>query len=250
LSTNNLIEIYNHIISSHQGYLDFLNTLTIHVTDFFRDKQLWEYLREDLFISILNASSNTRSTPNKPYRIWSAGCSSGQEPYSLAISFVEAYKKRMYKKGRPMTWNIRRINALPFEIFASDINDRIIKTAQDGIYSKETLKKVDPRIIRDYFVKKEDGYHISEYIKKKVTFKQLDLFKDRFPKKLDLIACRNVIIYFTKEQQSILFKKFWESLTPHSHLIIGKSELLPRDINKYFKSINLREHVYETIKNA
>ncbi|XEO79651.1 hypothetical protein WKT22_04696 [Candidatus Lokiarchaeum ossiferum] len=245
LNTTNLFEIYNHIQKSHEGYLDFLNTLTIHVTEFFRDKSLWDYLRDELFLKILGGATGQQPTRQNPYRIWSAGCSSGQEPYSLAIMFVEAYKKYTYKSGRPMTWSLNRIKALPFQIIASDINDRILITAQEGIYSEKTLKNADPRIIREYFTKEEDGYHISPIIKEKVTFKQLDLFKGKFPVKFHLVTCRNVVIYFTKDQQRILFKRFWDSLLPKTNMVIGKSELLPIEINKYFKLIKLSEHVYE-----
>ena len=247
LDTTDLIQIYNHIKKSHEGYLDFLNTLTIHVTEFFRDKSLWDYLGDEVFPNILKGTSGHQPTRKSPYRIWSAGCSSGQEPYSLAITFVEAYKKHMTRAGRPMTWSLRRIASLPFEIMATDINDNIIATAKEGIYSEKTLKNADPRIIREYFTKEEDGYHITPYIKSKVTFKQLDLFKGRFPNKYHLITCRNVVIYFTKDQQRILFKRFWDSLEPSGNMVTGKSELLPIEINKFFKLIKLAEHVYVRI---
>ncbi|MHA2001008.1 MAG: CheR family methyltransferase [Promethearchaeota archaeon] len=246
--TNDLKDIYNHINDSFEGYIDFLNTLTIHVTEFFRDRSMWNYLRDNVFSKIYHSDYIKIPTRAHPFRIWSAGCSSGQEPYSMAIMFVEAYKKQLRKDHKFAHFSRADIESLPFEIVAVDVNKRIIKKAQEGLYDAKSLKNSDPDLTKNYFDKVDDKYQICDEIKQKVKFSKLDLFTGKFPKRIDLIMCRNVVIYFTKEQQAILFKRFWESMNKGAHMIIGKSELLPPVVNKYFKLLKIAEHVYHRVE--
>ena len=250
LHTQDLRQIYKHIEASHQGYLDFLNTLTIHVTEFFRDKSLWEYARDSLFMPLFSKYHDLHPQKDRPFRIWSAGCSSGQEPYSLAIMYLEAYRKHHLKLGRINTWSKQTIAQAPVEIVATDINARIIETAQKGIYDVGTLKNAEPRIIKNYFTKEGKKFHIRKEIKQKVKFKKIDLFQGPFPTHFDLVVCRNVVIYFTKDQQRILFRRFWESMRPSAFLIIGKSEMLPLDLKALFQVLEIREHVYKRLDLA
>lgn len=250
LGTPDLIKIYDHIKDSHEGYIDFLNTLTIHVTEFFRDRTMWDYMEQELFPPIIQGDKGSKPTKSRPYQVWSAGCSSGEEPYSLAITFTEVYEKMMKKEGILHESLMESSMPIPIKIFASDINRRILKEAQEGIYSERTLKNASSRIRNKYFTKESNSkgfpvYRLCDRIKELVTFQKIDLFKDNFPKRMDLITCRNVVIYFTKEQQKVLFTRFWDSLNEDRNMITGKSELLPVEVKKHFKLIKLAEHVYE-----
>ncbi len=250
LGTSDLREIYLYIKGSRDAFIEFLNTLTIHVTEFFRDRSMWDYLRNNLFLNYWKEQDSQNFPPNnsKIYRIWSAGCSSGQEPYSLAIMMAEAYRKTLSSHGRFSKWNLAQIKELPFEIVATDVNQRILNRAKEGCYQQTTMKNADANIVHQYFNQTEKGFEICPEIKAKVKFHQHNLFQKPHHSHFDLIMCRNVVIYFTKAQQKILFEKFWNCLSPQGNLIIGKSELLPTESAKLFTLLELAEHVFQKNK--
>lgn len=178
----------------------FKNFITINTSEFFRDIKLYDYIKKQI---IADYSKKFASV-----KFWSAGCSIGAEPYSIAILAQEA--------------NIRN-----YAILASDFDRVILGKAREGIYTANLLKNVPKDILQKYFVAKGDKYHIDSSLKGKIVFKEHNLLKDAYPSDQDVILCRNVFIYFTQEVQQDLIASFTKSLKPGGYFIIGSSEFIP-----------------------
>ena len=180
--------------------LDALRTmLTINVTEFFRDGAQWRTLRESVLPDLL------KHTPSP--KIWSAGCSHGGEPYSVAMLLAEA-------GGGPNS-----------SIVATDIDRQVLKNARDGgPYGPSDVASVPAEIRAAYFREDEAGFWVTPEIRRRVRFRELNLLRDAFPQAVDLILCRNVIIYFTEEVKDDLIRRFHRSLKPAGVLFIGATE--------------------------
>jgi len=223
--------------NSHKEYENFLNTFAINVTEFFRDQTLWEWILNDSFVEIRKKLENKFSF----LKIWSAGCSSGEEPYSIGILIYEKF------------FDIIKSNKLIVKITATDIDEDALKKAEEGLYKKESLKTLlnwRKDFLEKYFtlekIGSQDFYRIKENIKKLVVFKKHNLLTEPIDDKFDVVFCRNLFIYFTKESKDIVVKKFYDSLVEGGLLVIGKSEVL---FSQYFEPVNLQERVYRKIVN-
>lgn len=187
---------------------EFLELLTIKETYFFRNPPHFKVLREKIIPEIVNSVKNKMW---KNIRLWSAGCSTGEEPYTIAILMKEYF-------SHLQNWNI--------EILATDLSAQAIHTAIQGVYSDRSVKFVDKEILKKYFYHRHDKYYISDEIKKMVNFQIHNLVVDKFPENFDVIFCRNVTIYFPKEITKQIMLNFHTSLKPGGYLIIGHSESL------------------------
>ena len=175
----------------------FVDYITINVSEFFRNPEQWEYLENEVIPRLKDRSK---------VRIWSAACSTGDEPYSLAVLFLK-YLPR-----------------IRFSITATDIDDLSLAAAREGIYTSKSIKCV-PEEFRGYFTQVgNDSYAIAPEIKKCVNFKKHNLLKDEFPRNMDLLVCRNVLIYFTEEKKEELFSQFYDSLGRGGILFLGNTE--------------------------
>ncbi len=187
------------LLDSEPGiYRKFLDHITINVSEFFRNWNHWEILKNDIIPKLLQKRPQVRA--------WSAGCSTGEEPYSLAILFQEYFPQRFEK------------------ILATDIDQDALEKAKIGIYSAKALQGVASFLVKKYFDEKDGNFRIKDEIKACVRFERHDLLKDRYPSNLDLILCRNVVIYFTEDAKEKLYRKFVDSLRPGGVLFIGSTE--------------------------
>lgn len=190
----------------------FINAVTTNKTDFFREPHHFEFMIETAIPELL------RSKPNKVLRVWSSACSIGAEPYTLAI-VLEEYKQ----KHRSQLQN--------YEIFATDISTQVLRHAQNGIYSTVDMKPVTKYLQKKYIMqskdKNSDAVRIVPELRKKITFRHLNLMQSfSFNKPIDIIFCRNVMIYFKKETQTDLVHRLIQQLTPGGYLFMGHSEVL------------------------
>jgi len=202
--------ITKNSIDSYMGYVDaiskdsklydeFINYLTINVSEFYRNPEQWVMLEKELLPMML--------AKNSTLKVWSAACSTGDEPYSLVM---------LLSKFMPLN----RI-----KVFATDIDKQILEKASVGLYNVKSLKGLPDEFVKKYFTKLNDtSYKISDEIKKCVEFKQHNLLKDEYPRQCDLIVCRNVVIYFTEEAKDKIYKQFNESLKPEGFLFVGSTE--------------------------
>ena len=177
----------------------FVNFLTINVSEFYRNPDQWKLMDESVIPKLL-------ANNNRQIKIWSAACSTGDEPYSLAMAF---------SKHIPLS-NIK--------ILATDIDKQVIQHAQVGLYNAKSIVGVPDDMKKKYFTQVGSSYQIADEIKKCVEFKEHNLLKDIYPKDFDLILCRNVVIYFTDEAKDMIYQKFFESLKKKGVLFIGSTE--------------------------
>ena len=155
----------------------------------------------------------------RPIRIWSAGCSIGCEPYTMSMILNELDPRGNH------------------QIIATDVDVPILNRARTGIgYLPAEVRGVPPEILRKYFVFDGSTYKVTDDIKRRITFKRHDLLSDPYPADLDLILCRNVVIYFNDEAKAVIYRGFAESLKPGGYLFIGGSEMIMRAADIGFRS--------------
>lgn len=184
---------------SPELFEQFVNFLTINVSEFYRNPEQWKLLDEKVIPKLIQDHGRN-------LKIWSAACSTGDEPYSLVMAF---------SKHIPLS-NIH--------ITATDIDKQVIASAKAGLYSEKSVLNVPADLKKKYFTKIGSSYQIADEIKKCVTFREHNLLKDVYPKDFDLILCRNVVIYFTDEAKDEIYRKFFASLKEKGVLFIGSTE--------------------------
>jgi two-component system, chemotaxis family, CheB/CheR fusion protein len=188
-----------------EEYAKLISSLLIKVTEFFRDPKVFDHLRTHTLPLLIEAARKD----GRQLRVWSAGCSTGEEAYSLAITLLEAL-------GRDKTLDVR--------VFATDIDGAAIAFARRGLYPPGALKKVPPAIHERYFVKSDGGYEVARSVRALMTFGEHDLgARAPFPR-IDLILCRNVLIYFSAPMQRAALETFGFSLRDDGRLVLGPSE--------------------------
>ncbi|SFF96298.1 chemotaxis protein methyltransferase CheR [Desulfotomaculum arcticum] len=192
-------ELYRQITQKREDYEKFLDHLTINVSEFFRDPHRFTELQQHLKEMFRDRNS---------VKIWSAACSNGSEPYSIAIILEE-----MGLAGRS-------------SIDATDLDRQILNKARQARYNRDGLKNVSTERLQRFFDVQGDLYVLKDIVKKKISFRYHDLLNDEYQKNYDLIVCRNVTIYFTREAQDLIYKKFHRSLNTNGILFIGGSEMI------------------------
>ena len=196
---NDLLQYFDMIDKNKDKFDEFINFLTINVSEFFRNPDQWKLVQEKLLPSLMNN--------NKDLKIWSAACSTGEEPYTIAMILS----------------TLLPLNKIT--VHATDIDDGAMAKAKLGIYSQASLKNVPPALKEKFFKKNNDGkFEISNEIKSRIVFKKHNLLKDPFISSCDLIVCRNVMIYFTEEAKSQIYQNFSNSLKPDGVLFVGATE--------------------------
>lgn len=179
---------------------EFINYITINVSEFYRNPNLWKTL-EDVILPDLISKFGPR------LKVWSAACSTGDEPYSLAMVLAKKVPMRDIK------------------IIATDLDEQVLEKAKDGVYGENSIKGLPKEFQDKYFEKMGDRfYKISDDIKRCVEFKKSNLLKDPYPTGCHLIVCRNVLIYFTEEAKKDVYEKFNKSLVTDGCLFVGNTE--------------------------
>lgn len=178
---------------------EFVNYITINVSEFYRNPDQWKILDETIFPELV-------SKFGKNLKIWSAACSTGDEPYSLVMALS------------------RHIPLNQIKIYATDLDKQVIAKAKVGLYSDKSIASVPEDLKKKYFTQVGPSYKIADEIKARVEFKEHNLLKDTYPTNYHLIVCRNVLIYFTEEAKDLIFKKYYNSLAPGGMLFIGSTE--------------------------
>jgi len=214
LGLNRLDDYLSYLKISTEEEDRLLDFLTINVSRFFRTPLTFEYLAHNTLPALLSEKNKGE------IRIWSAGCAMGEEPYSIAILTRELMKKR---------------NIAPrVRIFATDINPKILKQAEQGIYLEEQIMNVRHGLVADYFKSRENRYHLSKGIKKMVSFSFYDMMDTRTyvpPESVfgnfDLVLCRNLLIYFSLKNQQKIFDKLFRALRAGGCLVLGTTETVP-----------------------
>lgn len=199
--------------------LAFTNAITTNLTSFFREKHHFDFLREKVLPDLKKNKTDRR------IRIWSAGCSSGEEPYSIAMTVRDIFPDLA-------GWDIK--------ILATDLDTNMVQTASNGIYTEERVAGLDKRHTKKWVTQgsgsNEGKIRIARELRDMITFKQLNLMDDwPINGPFDFMFCRNVVIYFNKETQAVLFDRYANLISDNGYLFIGHSESL----HKVCKRFNL-----------
>ncbi len=221
-------------VKGYDGFLDlikkdrdaldaFVSYLTINVSEFFRNKEQWQLMDKEMVPELM-------SKFGKNLKIWSAACSTGDEPYTIVM---------MLSKHIPLN---------QISVLATDLDAVVLAKAKAGIYDKKEVAGVPDEFKKKYFTETPDGkMKVADEIKSRVTFKQADLLRDPYPKDYHLIVCRNVLIYFTEEAKDDVFRKYYSTLAPGGILFIGSTEQI---INyKEIGFVRKNSFYYEKPKN-
>ncbi len=210
--------------------IDFINAITTNLTSFFREKHHFDFLTETAIPSILKANAETRKV-----RVWSAGCSTGEEPYSIAITLRNA---------------IPDIDSWDVKILATDLDTNVLAHAERGVYDYERIDGLDGKIVNKWFMRGQ-GEHaqsvkVSSQLRNMITFRQLNLM-GQWPIKgpLDFMFCRNVVIYFDKATQRVLFDRYANLLRANGHIFLGHSETMFK-VSDRFKLLG--NTIYQRVK--
>lgn len=222
----NNIDEYCHFLEQNQDEITTLfKELLIGVTSFFRDKEAFALLTASILPDMLEGKPNGYTI-----RIWVSACSTGEEAYSIAIC-VKEYLNTLNRN-------------LHIQIFATDIDEKAIDSARSGLYPENIMAHIDDTIRNRYFIKENGQYRIIKAIRETVVFATQSLIKDPPFTKLDLISCRNVLIYFSAELQKKLFPLFHYSLNENGILFLGSSETTGQ-FNEYFEIIDKKWKFYK-----
>jgi len=209
-------------------YKALFDSLSINLTRFFRDPTTFQALEERFLPELVQ-----RRTTERRLRAWSAGCAGGEEPYSLAILLREVLGRALSR------WRV--------EIVATDVDDKALAQAHEASYDATVFEDLTPHYqvwIGRYFTPGSQR-QLHPKVRAMVTLQRHDLTRDPPPAGLDLILCRNVLIYFERDQQDRLYQSFYEALRPEGLLVLGKTEILPMAWSSHFAAVELREHIYE-----
>lgn len=203
LLTKNKIEGYGKYVTvlktDRQRFEEFVNHITINVSEFYRDPSQWKTMEDSVIPALIGRFGRN-------LKIWSAACSTGDEPYSLVMAL---------SRHMPLG-NIR--------IHATDLDKQVIAKAKEGVYPEKSIAAVPPDLKRRYFKRVGDSYKIANEIKACVDFREHNLLKDAYPVGYHMIVCRNVLIYFTEEAKDLVYRKYFRSLTNGGLLFIGSAE--------------------------
>jgi chemotaxis protein methyltransferase CheR len=220
---------YYRLLISQQGKQELsqlVENLTVNETSFFRNKAQLELFQHDVLDGILKRKQERR---DYSVRIWSAGCSTGQEPYTMAMQVADAmsyhYLRHPLQAESPMP---RPLVPAPWrvEILASDINYSVLRTAQEGSYSEHQMAGVDYGYRLRYFDKVGERYAVKRSVRELVHFDFHNLKTEYLPQRNDIIFCRNVMMYFDEAEQKRLVEKFYRCLNPQGYLFVGHAESL------------------------
>lgn len=208
---------YYRLLSEHPNdpeMYNMLDAITTNKTSFFREPKHFEFLNQTVLPNLLEKKEKTR---DRAFRIWSAGCSTGEEPYTIAIIMLEFLENHPQYK---------------IQILATDISTHVLGIATKGIYEKSNITDISLQLFRKYFLRGEKKwkrfYKVKPELSKIVNFERINLIHDpfSFSSSFDFIFCRNVMIYFDKKTQEKLINKYYSVLKPENYLFIGHSESL------------------------
>jgi two-component system CheB/CheR fusion protein len=230
VGAENYLDYQDHLEANPREFTELFNTILINVTAFFRDKPAWDFLAEEVLPKLVEAIPD-----ESPIRVWSAGCASGEEAYTIAILLAEILGEDVFKQR--------------VKIYATDIDEEALAEARAATYTAKALAEVPEEFRARYFVESGRDYSFRPDLRRSVIFGRNELLEDAPISKIDLLICRNVLMYFTVEAQSRILAQFNFALRDHGYLFLGKSEMLIRHAD-YFNPVELKWRVFQRISQG
>jgi two-component system, chemotaxis family, CheB/CheR fusion protein len=218
---------YSDYLEVHpEEFAHLFNVILINVTSFFRDEQAWDYVRDTVLPEVVSARSE------EPVRVWSAGCASGEETYSLAMLLAEALGRDGFRDR--------------VKIYATDADDQALNQARAAGYTETQLTGVPKNLIDKYFTQDSDRFVFDKDLRRSVIFGRHDLVQDAPISRVNLLVCRNTLMYFNTEAQSRILARFHFALAEHGILFLGKAEMLLTHA-QLFAPVDLRRRIFRKI---
>ncbi|KUJ72790.1 CheR family methyltransferase [Thiomicrospira sp. WB1] len=228
MAVNQLSSIKEYVsllLDSDEETQHLFKDMMISVTAFFRDREAFDALETLLETTIANQEGE------RPWRIWVPGCANGEEPYSIAI-LMHRIKTRLNRD-------------IDYQIFASDIDEYALSQARKGVFSEAQVIDMDPEILENYFVRRDRTYQVSKKVRDRVVFARQNLIMEPPFSRLDLISCRNLMIYFSSELQRQVLQTFHFALNPNGLLFMGKSESASSTAPELFETLDKKAQLYQ-----
>ncbi len=228
-------------VTTYDEYIDYLelhgdeyealfNSILINVTGFFRDGPAWDYLVADLLPGLIEGRP-----PGAPLRVWSAGCASGEEAYSLAMVLARVLGDEEF---------VDRV-----KIYATDIDEKALEQARYATYAPGQLQDVPQEALEQFFERTDQRYVFSKDLRRCVIFGRNDLIQDAPISRIDLLVCRNTLMYFTADVQRQILRRFHFALADHGYLMLGRSEMLTGR-SQLFTPVDLKRRVFRRVERA
>ena len=217
----------DHLALHPEEFAELFNTLLINTTDFFRDPQAWEYLATEIAPQLLAARG-----PDAPLRVWCAGCASGEEPYTIAMVLARAIGDPSFRER--------------VKIYATDIDEQALDQARRGAYLPRQIEDVPHDALDRFFERTDQRYVFRKDLRRSVIFGRNDLVQDAPISRIDLLVCRNTLMYFNAEMQSRILRRFHFGLDDDGYLLLGKSEMLITHTD-LFAPVELKRRVFRKV---
>jgi two-component system CheB/CheR fusion protein len=225
-------------VEKYEDYIDYLevhpdeftplfNSILINVTGFYRDTEPWQFVEGEIIPRLLDATSYDKSI-----RVWSAGCATGEEPFTLATLFAEVMGVDEFD---------RRV-----KIYATDVDEEALTAARHAVYSPKTIQDVPEHMVERYFHKQNDHYMFRKSIRRSVIFGRHNVIQDAPISKIDLLVCRNLLMYFNVETQGKVLSRLHFALNDSGFLFLGKAELLITHSN-LFVPVDLKQRIFSKV---
>ncbi|HET6683622.1 MAG TPA: CheR family methyltransferase, partial [Gaiella sp.] len=213
-----------HLEAEPEEFTALFDTILINVTSFFRDPPAWDFLRETVVRDFVE-----REPSDGPIRVWSAGCSSGQEAYTISMVLADALGEQAFRER--------------VKIYATDVDEHALVQARHGMFSDKEVESVPEHLRTRYFLPREDGHVFRPDLRRTVIFGRHDLVQDPPISKIDLLIARNTLMYLNLDAQNRILESFRFALNDDAFLFLGKSELL-LSRGRYFRPVQLRQRVF------
>jgi two-component system, chemotaxis family, CheB/CheR fusion protein len=220
----------DHLEVDPEEFAQLFNTILLNVTSFFRDPPAWEYLSAEVLPRLI-----AEKPDGEPIRIWSAGCASGEEAYTLAMAVAEALGPESVRQR--------------VKIYATDVDEEALSQARQARYTAKQVEGVPPELLERYFERNGDGYVFSKELRRSVIFGRHDLIQDAPISRIDLLVCRNTLMYLNSETQSHVLARFSFALREGGYLMLGKAEMLLAH-SDLFTSVDLKRRVFRKVPGA
>jgi two-component system CheB/CheR fusion protein len=230
VNAESYVEYLDMLQANTDEFVALFNTILINVTGFFRDPEAWEFLQSEIVPSLL-----AERGPDEPVRVWSAGCATGEEAYSLAIVMAEALGADEFR---------RRV-----KIYATDVDEDALDHARHALYTEKDVQPLGPEMVQRYFELTGGRYAFRKDLRRAVIFGRNDLVQDAPISRIDLLACRNTLMYFNADTQTKVLDKFHFALSQRGLLFLGKAEMLLSH-SRIFDPVDLKRRVFRKIPSA
>ena len=224
VGATDFVDYRDRLESSGEEFGYLFNTILINVTSFFRDTETWTFLQREIMPELIGDTS-----PSREIRVWSAGCSSGEEAYSLAIAFAEALGIEECAKR--------------VKIYGTDVDDDALRDARAGLYQAKTMESIPAALRERYFEQNGTQFAFRADLRRRVIFGRHDITRDAPISRLDLLVCRNTLMYFNVETQAQVIDRFHFALREAGYLFLGKAEMLLSDGDR-FEVVSMRQRLF------